>query len=152
MISVPALPWHQLIIRRLLPLSTLTVLSGPIEILKLESPSSTPPLFRKAAPCDLLRSGWTTSHVAPPSAPSCCMSCRFPVPLRPRGLGDLGDGGGTKSVANCATFMGSAVMVIGIGSVSINVILSRGRVERRETGRSAGERARRTCRRWVLDV
>ena len=44
-------------IRRLLPLSTLTVLSGPIEMLKLESPSSDPFLFLRAAPCDLLRSG-----------------------------------------------------------------------------------------------
>jgi hypothetical protein len=52
-----------------------------------------------------------------------------------------------KRVANCATLMGSAVMVTGIGSVSINVIFSRGRVESSETGSSAGERARTTCRR-----
>lgn len=142
----------QFIMRRRLPLSTLTVLSGPIEMLKLESPSSDPPLFLNAAPWDLLRSGLITSHVAPPSEPSCCISCKAPVPLRPRDLGDFGGGGGTKIVANCAILRGSDVIVTGIGKVSISEILSSGSVERSEVGRSVGESARTTWRRWTLEL
>jgi hypothetical protein len=61
-------------------------------------------------------------------------------------------GGGTKTVANFVTLMGSAVSAGGSGNDSIKVTLSRGRLENIDEGRSTGEQATRTCRRWEFDV
>lgn len=47
---------------------------------------------------------------------------------------------------------GRAMRASGKGRVSTRVILSRGRVERRGTGRSVGEQATRTWRRWEFDA
>lgn len=138
--------------RRLRPLSTLTVLSGPMEMLRLELLSSSDAFrLRSAPPWDLLRSGLITSQVAPPSGSSCCMSCSC-APFRPRCLGAFGDGGGRKRLVNFVTLMGRVVRESGRGMDSTSVSFSRGRLERSEAGRSAGEHATMTWRRWTLDV
>jgi hypothetical protein len=61
-------------------------------------------------------------------------------------------GGGTKMVENFVILRGKVVKGCGSGMDSIRVTLSRGRVERRVGGRSIGEQATRTCRRWQFDV
>ena len=137
--------------RRRLPLSTLTVLSGPMEILRLEFSSSDAFRLRRAAPWDLLRSGLITSQVAPPSGSSCCISCSC-APFRPLGRGDLGEGGGGNKVANLVILIGSVVRAVGNGIDSTSVTLSSGMLERSEAGRSAGEHATMTWRRCTLDV
>jgi hypothetical protein len=55
-------------------------------------------------------------------------------------------------VENLVILSGSAVKGCGRGKFSIRVILSRGRVARRDGGRSMGEQARITCRRCEFDV
>tara|TARA_R110002003_G_scaffold1122_4_gene22477 strand:+ start:3877 stop:4053 length:177 start_codon:yes stop_codon:yes gene_type:complete len=57
-----------------------------------------------------------------------------------------------KMVGNLVTLSGSDVKVVGIGIDSMSVILSRGRVVRSEAGRSMGEQAIRTWRRWQFVV
>jgi hypothetical protein len=79
------------------------------------------------------------------------MSCSC-APLRPLGRGDLGVGGGGKSVANLVILTGSVVRVVGSGSDSTNVTLSSGKFDRSEAGKSAGEHATMTWRRCTLDV
>lgn len=55
-------------------------------------------------------------------------------------------------VGNLVTLSGNDVKVVGSGIDSMSVILSRGRVVRREAGRSIGEQAIRTWRRWQFVV
>lgn len=71
------------------------------------------------------------------------MSCSW-APLRPRGRGDLGDGGGGKSVVNLVTLIGSVVRAVGNGIDSTKVTFSKGRFDRSEAGRSVGEHATMT--------
>ena len=137
--------------RRRRPPSTLTVLSGPMEMLKLELSSSDAFLLRSAPPWDLLRSGLMTSQVAPPSGSSCCMSCSC-APFRPRCFGAFGEGGGRNRLVNLVTLMGRVVRESGSGMDSTRVTFSRGRFDRSEAGRSAGEHATMTWRRCTLDV
>lgn len=142
-----------LMIRLRWPLSTLRLLSGPIEMLILDASSSLLPLrFELLWPPRLsLLSGWMTSHVWPPLSSSCCMSWSC-GPFRPVGLGALAEGGGGKRVLYLVTFRGSVAIAGGSGRDSISVTLSRGRVDRRAAGRSTGEHPTMTCRRWVFEV
>jgi threonine aldolase len=64
----------------------------------------------------------------------------------------LAGGGGWKRVWNFAVLIGRVVMDVGSGRDSISVSFSRGMAVRREAGRSTGEQATITCRRWVFEV
>jgi hypothetical protein len=55
-------------------------------------------------------------------------------------------------VASFVLLIGKEVSEVGRGEDSMNVSLSRGRVERSEEGKSVGEHATRRCRRWVEEV
>lgn len=168
-------------ILRLRPLSTLTVLSGPMLMLKLLLSSSLGALLRlslsrslrRSTTWLLLRSGWMTSHVEPPPSCSCSMSwswgpaprssprrisrsrspLRTSISLEPRaGFAGLGGGGGGNSEWNLAVLMGSDVSDGGKGSDSISVSFSSGIVVNSEAGRSAGEQATMMWRRCVLSA
>jgi hypothetical protein len=104
-----------------------------------------------------------TNHEVPPSGSSCWLSCRCgpflpPSPPPPLAADDiLGDrdregGGGVKRVGSLVVLRGREVRASGRGIDSTRVIFSRGRAERREAGRSAGEQARMMWRRCTLDV
>lgn len=142
---------YPMILRRR-PLSTLTVLSGPMEMLRFELASSLPPRLLCPPPLVLLlRSGWITNQVAPPPSSSCCISCSC-GPLRPLGFGDLGDGGGGKRVAYLVILSGRVVNTVGSGIDSMSVTFSNGMEERSDAGRSAGEQPTIMCRRWEFVV
>ena len=140
-------------IRLLWPLSTLTLLSGPIDMLILEASSSLlPRLFEsrwfRLSRLSLrsLRSGCITSQVWPPLSSSCCISCSCGA-LRPVDRGDFTVGGGGNSVEYLVTLSGSVVRAEGSGKDSINVTFSSGIVDKRDAGRSTGEHPTMTCRR-----
>lgn len=61
-------------------------------------------------------------------------------------------GGGGKSEAKRVILIGRVVSETGRGNDSINVTFSRGRLERREAGRSSGEQPTIMCRRCTFDV
>lgn len=79
------------------------------------------------------------------------MSCSC-APLRPRGRGDLGEGGGGNRVVSLVILIGNVVRDVGSGIDSISVTFSSGRFDRSDAGRSVGEQATMTWRRCTLEV
>lgn len=72
--------------------------------------------------------------------------------MRPVGRGDFDGGGAGNTEENLVTFSGRVVSAAGSGKDSIKVTLSRGSVDRRAAGRSAGEQPTITCRRCEFAV